>query len=186
MVANIEASVSIPEALLNQAEILAVRLNISQSELFARALEHFIGNAQNQTLRDESETDKQAKASSDEKRLVINQGDIYWLATDDVSGLEAGIRHPHVVIQDNVFNHSRINTVVACALTSNIKRASMPGNVLLEAGEANLLKHSVAEVSKVTTVNKAQLGEYIGSLNEERVNQILAGMRFLKASFFAR
>ncbi|HEY3342655.1 MAG TPA: type II toxin-antitoxin system PemK/MazF family toxin [Anaerolineae bacterium] len=120
------------------------------------------------------------------ERLVINQGDIYWVQLEDTSGLEPGIRHPYVVIQDNVFNHSRINTVVACALTSNLKRANSPGNVLLEAGEANLTRQSVVEVSKVSTVDKTQLGEYIGSLSELRINQILAGMRFLQLSFFAR
>jgi mRNA interferase MazF len=58
--------------------------------------------------------------------------------------------------------------------------------VLLNVGEANLPKQSVVEVSKVSTVDKAQLGEYIGSLTDERVNQILAGMRFLQQSFFSK
>jgi len=121
-----------------------------------------------------------------EGRLVINQGDIYWVQLDDLTGSEPGIRHPHVVIQDNVFNHSRINTVVVCALTTNMKRANTPGNVLLDAGEANLPRQSVVEVSKVSTVDKTQLGGYIGTLTERRANQILAGMRFLQASFFTR
>ena len=121
-----------------------------------------------------------------EGRLVINQGDIYWVQLGDLTGSEPGIRHPHVVIQDNVFNHSRINTVVVCALTTNMKRANTPGNVLLDAGEANLPRQSVVEVSKVSTVNKTQLGGYIGTLTELRANQILAGMRFLQASFFTR
>ncbi len=115
--------------------------------------------------------------------MGINQGDIYWVQLDNSPGMEAGIPHPYVVIQDNVFNHSRIHTVVACVLTSNIKRISMPGNVLLEAGEANLLRQSVVEVSKITTVDKTQLGEYIGSLDERRIQQILAGIRFLQTSF---
>lgn len=115
--------------------------------------------------------------------MVINQGDIYWVQPGD---LGSDIPHPYVVVQDNVFNHSRIHTVVICALTSNIKRAAIPGNVLLEAGEANLPRQSVVEVSKVSTVDKTQLGEYIGSLTELRTNQILAGMRFQQRSFFAR
>ena len=112
--------------------------------------------------------------------MVVNQGDIYWIALKEASGSEAGYTHPHVVIQDNVINHSRIKTVVVCALTTNLKRAKAPGNVLLEAGEANLPKQSVVVVSQVSTVDKMQLGEYIGSLNEQRVNQILAGLRFLQ------
>jgi mRNA interferase MazF len=113
---------------------------------------------------------------------MINQGDIYWIQLEDEAG--AGIPHPYVILQDNVFNHSRLNTVVVCALTSNVKRASLPGNVLLEAGEANLPKPSVVEVSKLSTVDKTQLGEYIGSLTGQRVAEILAGMRFLQRSFF--
>ena len=111
--------------------------------------------------------------------MVINQGDIYWVQ------LESDIPHPHVVLQDNVFNHSRIATVVVCELTSNMKRVNMPGNVLLEVGEANLPRQSVVEVSKVSSIEKTQLGDYIGSLTERRINQILAGMRFLQTSFFA-
>lgn len=111
--------------------------------------------------------------------MVINQGDIYWIDLGGPSGSEPGYVHPHVVIQNNIFNQSRINTVVVCALTSNIKRANAPGNVLLEAGEANLPKQSVVVISQIFTVDKAQLGEYIGSVSKRRVRQILAGIQLL-------
>jgi mRNA interferase MazF len=91
-----------------------------------------------------------------------------------------------VVVQDDVFNHSRITTVIVCALTSNLHRAKEPGNVLLEVGEGNLPKQSVVVVSQVSSVDKARLGERIGSLSDARVEQILAGLRFLQASFFRR
>ena len=112
--------------------------------------------------------------------MTVNQGDIFWIALDEPNGSEPGYTHPHVVIQDDVINHSRIHTVVVCALTTNIKRANIPGNVLLEAGEANLPKQSIVVVSQVSTLEKAQLGEYIGSLSKERMDQILAGMRFVQ------
>jgi mRNA interferase MazF len=112
--------------------------------------------------------------------MVINQGDIYWVPLEESSDMEAGPTHPHVIVQDNVLNHSRIKTVVVCALTSNLKRAKSPGNILLEVGEANLSRQSVVVVSKVSTVDKTQLGEYIGSLHEQRVREILAGMQFLQ------
>ena len=85
-----------------------------------------------------------------------------------------------MIIQADVINRSRIETVVVCALTTNAKRAKAPGNVLLEAGEANLPRQSIVVVSQVSTVDKSQLGEYIGSLTPQRVEQILAGMRFLQ------
>jgi mRNA interferase MazF len=71
-----------------------------------------------------------------------------------------------------VINHSRVNTVVVCGLTSNQKRATEPGNILLEPGEENLLRQSVIVVSQVDTVEKTQLGPYIGSLSKQRVEQM--------------
>ncbi len=113
----------------------------------------------------------------------INQGDVYWLQSGEP---QSEIPHPHVVIQDNLLNHSRLATVVVCALTSNLKRASYPGNVRLEVHEANLPRPSVVEISKVSAVAKTQLGEYIGSLDDARITQILAGMRLQQASFFTK
>ncbi len=111
--------------------------------------------------------------------MVINQGDIFWIELDEPSGSEPGYRHPHVVIQNNVFNRSRINTVVVCALTSNLKRATAPGNVLLEPREANLPKQSVVNVSQIFTVDKSQLGEKIGTLSSRRVHEVLDGIGLL-------
>ena len=111
--------------------------------------------------------------------MVINQGDIFWVEFGEPSGSEPGYRHPHVVIQNNVFNHSRIQTVVVCALTSNLKRAKAPGNVLLERGEATLPKQSVVNISQLFTVNKSDLVEKVGSLSRNRVYQILEGIQLL-------
>jgi mRNA interferase MazF len=111
--------------------------------------------------------------------MVINQGDIFWIDLDDPSGSEPAYRHPHVVIQNNLFNRSRINTVVVCALTSSLKRAEAPGNVLLAPREANLPKRSVVNVSQIFTVDKTQLSEKIGTLSAKRVREILDGVRLL-------
>jgi len=89
--------------------------------------------------------------------MVIHQGDIFWVDLDDPSGSEPAYRHPHVVIQNNLFNRSRINVVVVCALASHLQRASAPGNVLLKPTEANLPKQSVVNVSQIFTVDKTQL-----------------------------
>lgn len=111
--------------------------------------------------------------------MVINQGDIFWIDLDEPLGSEPGYRRPHVVIQNNVFNRSRISTVVVCILTSNLRRAAAPGNVLIEAGEADLLEPSVVNVSQIFTVNKPQLVEKIGTISLERVRQIIEGVRLL-------
>ncbi len=111
--------------------------------------------------------------------MVVHQGDIFWIDLDEPAGSGPGYRHPHVVIQNNVFNQSRINTVVVCALTSNLQRADAPGNVLLEDGEAGLSKQSVVVTSQIFTVDKDQLDEPIGTLSKKRVRQILDGIRLL-------
>jgi mRNA interferase MazF len=116
----------------------------------------------------------------------IDRGDVFWIAPDDSRGPAPSYSHPHVVVQDDVFNHSRITTVVVCALTSNLERANEPGNVLLDAGEGNLPRRSVVVVSQIESVDKARLGERIGSLSDARVEQILAGLRFQQVSFFGR
>ncbi len=117
---------------------------------------------------------------------TIRRGDLFWIEPDESRGSIPGRPHPHVVIQDDVFNRSRISTVVVCALTSNLSRGSEPGNVRLEVGEGNLPRQSVVIVSQISTVYKARLGERIGALSDDRVEQILAGLRFQQASFFDR
>ena len=111
--------------------------------------------------------------------MVVNQGDIFWIKLKEATGSEPGYRHPHVIIQNNLFNRSRINTVVVCALTSNLKRSKAPGNVLLSKGEANLPKKSVINISQIFTIDKSLLSEKIGSLSKERFSQILDGIKIL-------
>jgi mRNA interferase MazF len=116
----------------------------------------------------------------------IERGAIHWIAPDDARGPAPSYSHPHVIVQDDVFNHSRITTVVVCALTTNLHRATEPGNVLLEDGEGSLPKRSVVVVSQISSVEKSRLGERIGMLSAERVDQVLAGLRFQQTSFFRR
>lgn len=118
--------------------------------------------------------------------MLVNRGDLFWIESDESRGSIPGYPHPHLVIQDDVLNHSRIHSVVVCALTSNLKRANEPGNILLDPGEGNLSRQSVVVVSQVSAVDKTQLGEHIGVLSAGRVEQVFAGMRFQQASFFNR
>jgi mRNA interferase MazF len=111
--------------------------------------------------------------------LTIKQGDIFWVDLDIPKGSEPGYRHPHVVVQNNVYNISKINTVVVCALTSNLRRAAVPGNVLLKKGEANLPKDSVVNISQIITVDKSDLIERIGSLSLSRMQQVIKGVKLL-------
>ena len=111
--------------------------------------------------------------------MVISQGDVFWLDLGPRIGSGPAYRHPYMVIQNNVFNNSRINTVVVCSITSNIRRALNPGNVLLEKGEANLTKPSVVNVTQIATVDKQYLSEKIGSVSSERLAHVLAGIELI-------
>lgn len=173
----VTTSIKIQKLLLTQAATIAQNLNISQDRLFEIALERFIREQQSHI---------DSESSGINKSAAIHQGDIYWVQLDDTDNIASTIPHPYVVIQETVLNQSRINTVVVCALTSNIQRASSPGNVLLEIGEANLPKQSVIEISKVSTIAKKQLSDYIGTLSAKRIKAILAGMQFLQSSFYPR
>ncbi len=110
---------------------------------------------------------------------MIRQGDIYWIELDEPHGSEPGYRHPHVVVQNNLFNASTIRTVLVCPLTTNLKRAGAPGNILLEAKESNLPKQSVINVSQLFTVDRSQLEEYVGTLSPRRVAELLDGIKLI-------
>jgi mRNA interferase MazF len=111
--------------------------------------------------------------------MEIRQGDIFWADLGEPSGSGPGYRHPYVVIQNDIFNASRINTIIGIALTSNIARAKIPGNVLLRKGEANLPKACVANVSQITTLDKLDLKAKIGRLSTPRILEILDGLRLI-------
>ena len=111
--------------------------------------------------------------------MVINQGDIFWIKLKEPLGSQPVNRHPHVVVQNNVFNSSKINSVVVCALSYNTKLAAVPGNVFLGTGESNLAVESVVNTSQIFTVPKNQLGEKIASLSPGQIQQIVEGVKLL-------
>ena len=111
--------------------------------------------------------------------MVVRQGDVYWVDLGEPAGSGPGYRHPHVIVQNNLFNRSKIRTIVVCALTSNLGRAASPGNVRLDEGEANLPKPSVVNVTQIFTVDRTQLDEYIGTLSAQRISQILDGVKLV-------
>lgn len=111
--------------------------------------------------------------------MVIRQGDVFWVELGAPRGSEPGYRHPYVVIQNDVFNTSRIATTIAVALTSNLSRANIPGNVQLRKGEANLPKASVVNVTQVMTLDKSDLKQKIGSLSRERLGELLDGLQLV-------
>lgn len=111
--------------------------------------------------------------------MEIRQGDIFWIDKNEPRSSEPGFTRPFVVVQNNLFNRGKINTVLVCALTTNLSRAVAPGSVRLYKDEANLPKPSVVVVSQMLTVDKSELRDKIGTLSNRRVDEILEGIKLL-------
>ena len=111
--------------------------------------------------------------------MVARQGDVFWVDLGRTSGSGPGYRHPHVVIQNNVFNKSDILTIVVCAITSNMRLAGSPGNVALKKGTANLPKRCVVNVSQIFTVDKDDLAQKVGALSPRLMREVLDGIRLV-------
>ncbi|MBI2941715.1 MAG: type II toxin-antitoxin system PemK/MazF family toxin [Chloroflexi bacterium] len=111
--------------------------------------------------------------------MEVSQGEVFWVDFGEPSGSEPGYRRRCVVVQNDVFNRSRLATVIVCALTSTLRLAARPGNISLLAGEGNLPAASIANVTQVFTVDRSALGDRIGALSRQRVREIVAGIRLV-------
>jgi mRNA interferase MazF len=108
--------------------------------------------------------------------VVINQGDIVWAELPNPTGSGPGFRRPVVIVQGNSFNASRLATVVVIPLTSNLRWASAPGNVVLGAVRAGLPRDSVANVSQIIAIDRSVLADRIGRLDDDQLSAILSGV----------
>lgn len=107
---------------------------------------------------------------------MISQGEVWWADLPAPTGPVPGFRRPVVVVQGDGLNRSRIGTVVCVPLTSNLKWAAAPGNVMLLPRVTGLTRESVANVSQLVTIDKAYLAERVGKLPVAKVQLILAGI----------
>ena len=108
--------------------------------------------------------------------MVISQGDVWWADLPDPVGSGSGFRRPVVVVQSDALNASRIATVVCVPLTSNLRWADAPGNVLFRARATGLRKDSVANVTQIFTVDRELLTERAGHLSPRQLHLLLAGL----------
>lgn len=108
--------------------------------------------------------------------MVISQGEVWWADLRAPTGSEPGFRRPVVVVQGDALNRSRIATVVCVPLTSNLKWADAPGNVLLSGRVTRLPKDSVANVSQIVTLDKGLLTDRVSKLAPAKVELLLAGI----------
>ena len=111
--------------------------------------------------------------------MVIKRGEIWWAELGVPRGSDLGFRHPIIIIQSNDFNQSKLNTIIGVVITSNLRLAAMPGNVLIEKSSTSLLKDSVANVTQIVTLDKGDLLEKVGKLPDRIVQNIEDGLRLV-------
>jgi len=108
--------------------------------------------------------------------MVISQGEIWWADLPEPAGSGPGLRRPVVVVQGDAMNRSRVATVVCVPLTSNLRWANAPGNVLLAGRLTGLPKDSVANVSQLVALDKNLLTERTGKLSRAKIDLLLSGI----------
>jgi mRNA interferase MazF len=111
--------------------------------------------------------------------MVVRRGEIWWAAHRAPRGSEPGYRRPVVIVQADSFNRSKIGTVLAAVITSNLRLADAPGNLRLAKSQSGLPKDSVINVSQIVTLDKSYLAERVGRLPAEKSAQLEAGLRLV-------
>jgi mRNA interferase MazF len=111
--------------------------------------------------------------------VVIQRGDIWWASLPEPVGSGPGYRRPVLVVQSDEFNRSRIATVIALSITSNVRLAQAPGNIFLPRKATGLAKDSVVNISQIVTVDKRLLTERIGVLPVRLLRQVEDGLRMV-------
>lgn len=108
--------------------------------------------------------------------LSVRQGDVFWVDFGQAAGSSPAFQRPAVIIQNDRVNRTRINTVVVCTLSTNVRLGAVPGNVTLAAGEGGIPRPSVVVVSQIATIDRGQLDDYLGHLPARRIREIVAGV----------
>ena len=112
---------------------------------------------------------------------MIERGDVWWADLRARHGSEPGFRRPVLIVQADEFNQSRLNTVVAVILTSNIRLVDAPGNVLLPAKVSGLPKDSVVNVSQIVTLDRIFLSDKVGRITGRSMKDVENGLRLVLA-----
>lgn len=109
----------------------------------------------------------------------MEQGTVWWAQLPEPVASEPGFRRPVIIIQSNAFNRSRIRTVIAVVLTSNLRLTEAPGNVLIPATDSGLPKDSVANISQIITMDRTFLTEKCGRLPSRIMKAVDDGIRLV-------
>ena len=107
------------------------------------------------------------------------RGEIWWADLPEPLGSEPGYRRPVLVLQSDAFNRSAIQTVICLVITSNLKLAEAPGNVLLRESDSNLPRPAVVNVSQILSLDKSFFTECVGTIGRRLMQQVDEGIRLV-------
>lgn len=110
---------------------------------------------------------------------MISRGEIYIAELGLPIGSSPGFKRPVLVLQSDLFNESKIGTVIASVLTSNVDLANAPGNVFIKAHDSGLKKDSVINISQIVTVDKVQLTQKISKVRNSILKEVEDGIRLI-------
>jgi mRNA interferase MazF len=111
----------------------------------------------------------------------MQRGEIWWADLPEPVASEPGNRRPVLIIQSNDFNRSRIQTIIGVVLTTNLRLAAAPGNVLITADESKLPKDSVVNVSQIVTIDRSFLTERVSQVDDRILLLVEDGVRTVLA-----
>lgn len=111
----------------------------------------------------------------------MTRGEVWWARLPRPIGSEPGFNRPVVIVQSNRFNRSQINTLIAAAVTRNVRLRAAPGNVYLPRGTAGLAHASVVNVSQLVTLDRRRLLQRMGSLVAPKMRELDDGLRLVLA-----
>ena len=109
--------------------------------------------------------------------MVIQRGDVYWVDLGEPQGSRPAKRRPVLIVSDDLYNSSKLATVVAVILTGTLRLGDMPGNVHIAEGEAGMTRASVANVTALVTLDKSELGRRTGRVRPLTLGRIDEGLR---------
>lgn len=111
--------------------------------------------------------------------MVIERGQVWSADLGEPEGSGPGYNRPILIMQSDAFNRSRLHTVIAVVLTTNLRLVDAPGNVLIPAKASGLRKDSVANVSQVITVDREFLIKCAGRVRGQVFKDVENGLRLV-------
>ena len=111
----------------------------------------------------------------------MKKGEIWWASLEDPRGSEPGFKRPVVIVSSNEFNASKIKTIIAAVVTSNLRLSQAPGNFELPTKSSGLSRASIVNISQIITIDKLFLMSKVGKLTNKQIILLNDGLKLVMA-----